>query len=68
MRTFLLARHGQSQLNVAGIVNADPGRDPGLSPAGEEEARQLGRQIAALDQALRRLVAGVPGSFRLTAS
>ncbi len=49
MRTFLLARHGQSQLNVAGIVNADPGRDPGLSPAGEEEARQLGRQIAAFE-------------------
>jgi probable phosphoglycerate mutase len=49
MRTFLLARHGQSLLNVAGIVNADPGRDPGLSPAGEAEARHLGRQVAALE-------------------
>lgn len=49
MRTFLLARHGQSQLNVAGVVNADPDRDPGLSETGEEEARELGRQIAALE-------------------
>lgn len=49
MRTFLLARHGQSQFNLAGVVNADPGRDPGLSPVGEAEARQLGRQLAALE-------------------
>jgi probable phosphoglycerate mutase len=49
MRTFLLARHGQSQLNLAGVVNADPGRDPGLSPVGESEARQLGCQLAALE-------------------
>jgi broad specificity phosphatase PhoE len=49
MRTFLLARHGQSQFNLAGVVNADPGRDPGLSPAGEAEARHLGRQVAALE-------------------
>jgi probable phosphoglycerate mutase len=49
VRTFLLARHGESQLNVAGIVNADPARDPGLSPNGEAEARELGRQVAAFE-------------------
>ena len=49
MRTFLLARHGESQLNVAGLVNADPARDTGLSEHGEAEARQLGSQLAALE-------------------
>jgi broad specificity phosphatase PhoE len=49
MRIFILARHGESQLNVAGRVNADPALDPGLSPRGEEQARALGRQIAALE-------------------
>lgn len=44
----MLARHGESLLNVAGVVNADPSRDRGLSPRGEEEARALGRQLAAL--------------------
>ena len=49
MRLFLLARHGESLLNVAGLVNADPARDQGLSPLGEEEARDLGRQLAGID-------------------
>jgi broad specificity phosphatase PhoE len=49
VRIFLLARHGESLLNVAGVVNADPARDQGLSPLGEEEARDLGRQLAGLE-------------------
>ncbi len=49
MRLLLLARHGESLLNVAGLVNADPARDQGLSPLGEEEARDLGRQLAGID-------------------
>jgi probable phosphoglycerate mutase len=49
VRTFLLARHGESRLNVAGLVNADPALDTGLSSVGEGEARQLGRQLAALE-------------------
>jgi broad specificity phosphatase PhoE len=49
VRLFLLARHGESLLNVAGLVNADPARDQGLSPLGEEEARDLGRQLAGID-------------------
>ena len=45
---FVLVRHGQSVLNVDGVVNGDPRRDPGLSPAGIEQAQRLGRQVAAL--------------------
>ncbi len=48
MRIFVLARHGESRLNVEGVVNGDPDRDPGLTPHGEDEARELGRQLAAL--------------------
>jgi broad specificity phosphatase PhoE len=48
VRLFLLTRHGESLLNVAGLVNADPGRDQGLSPLGEEEARDLARQLAGV--------------------
>jgi broad specificity phosphatase PhoE len=48
VRLFLLSRHGESLLNVAGLVNADPERDKGLSPLGEEEARDLARQLAGM--------------------
>jgi probable phosphoglycerate mutase len=48
VRVFVLVRHGQSVLNVDGVVNGDPRHDPGLSRAGIEEARGLGRQLAAL--------------------
>ena len=44
----LIARHGQSRLNVAGLVNGDPARDQGLSDLGRQEAEGLGRQIAAV--------------------
>lgn len=49
MRIFLLARHGESLLNVEGVVNADPALDRGLSDLGKREAAQLGRQVAPLD-------------------
>jgi len=51
VRVFLLARHGQSLLNVDGVVNGDPALDRGLSEQGIEEARRLGGQLAgaALD-------------------
>lgn len=48
MRVFLLARHGQSLLNVDGVVNSDPALDRGLSPRGIEEAERLRGQIAAI--------------------
>jgi len=49
VRIFILSRHGESQLNVAGLVNGDPERDRGLTPLGEQQAAELGRQIAALE-------------------
>jgi probable phosphoglycerate mutase len=44
----LLSRHGQSKLNVAGLVNGDPARDLGLSELGVEEADGIARQIEAI--------------------
>jgi probable phosphoglycerate mutase len=46
VRLFVLVRHGQSLLNVEGIVNGDPEHDAGLSERGVAEARDLGRQIS----------------------
>lgn len=48
MRLLLLARHGQSVFNVAGVVNGDPSLDRGLSELGVEEAQKLGVQIAGI--------------------
>lgn len=48
MGVFVLVRHGQSLLNVDGVVNGDPRRDFGLSPLGIEQARRLGGQLAPL--------------------
>lgn len=48
MRMFLLARHGQSVLNVDGVVNGDPLLDPGLSQEGIAQARSLGSQISGV--------------------
>lgn len=48
MRLLLLARHGQSLQNIDGVVNGHPDLDRGLSPAGIEEARLLGRQLAGI--------------------
>jgi broad specificity phosphatase PhoE len=44
----LIARHGQSLLNVQGVVNGDPTRDLGLSPVGEQEADGLAHQLAGI--------------------
>ena len=48
MRLFVIARHGQSELNVTKRVNGDPSRPVRLTEAGREEARQLGIQVAQL--------------------
>jgi len=45
---FVLARHGQSVLNVGGIVNGDPLLDPGLTREGIAEARSLGKQVSGV--------------------
>jgi probable phosphoglycerate mutase len=46
MRLFIVARHGQSVLNVEKRVNGDPNRPVPLSPKGEKEAESLGLQVA----------------------
>jgi broad specificity phosphatase PhoE len=46
MNTLIMVRHAHAASNVADIVNAVPPGE-GLSPAGIEEARALGRAFAA---------------------
>jgi ribonuclease H / adenosylcobalamin/alpha-ribazole phosphatase len=46
MRLFLIARHGQSTLNVEQRVNGDPGVRVDLTEEGRADARALGEQIA----------------------
>ena len=45
MRVFVLARHGESQLNVERRINGDPNVPVPLSERGQEEARRLGEQV-----------------------
>jgi broad specificity phosphatase PhoE len=46
VRLFVVARHGQSVLNLEKRVNGDPSRPVSLTPKGEKEAEVLGLQIA----------------------
>jgi probable phosphoglycerate mutase len=48
MQIAILSRHGQSKLNVAGLVNGNPALDQGLSPLGAEQATELGFQLASV--------------------
>ena len=48
MRVFVLSRHGQSTLNVAGLVNGDPRVPAPLTAAGLAAAALLGSQLAHL--------------------
>jgi broad specificity phosphatase PhoE len=45
VRLFVVARHGQSVLNVEKRVNGDPRRPVPLTPKGEKEAELLGLQV-----------------------
>jgi broad specificity phosphatase PhoE len=45
VRVFVLARHGESMLNVERRVNGDPSREVPLTERGREEARRLGEQV-----------------------
>jgi broad specificity phosphatase PhoE len=42
----VLARHGESELSLVGRTNGDPSLAVGLTEAGREQARQLGRDLA----------------------
>jgi broad specificity phosphatase PhoE len=44
-RLFVLARHGESTLNAARVVNGDPALDVPLTERGREESRLLGKQL-----------------------
>jgi broad specificity phosphatase PhoE len=54
MERLILARHGESEYSLRGLVNGDPAAEVGLTPRGEEEARRLRREVAgeALDLAV----------------
>lgn len=52
MRLFVLARHGESELNVTRRVNGDPGVAVALTAVGEDQARSLGEQLANLPLAV----------------
>ena len=45
-RLFVIARHGESVLNLERRVNGDPSRRVDLTERGREESRQLGTQVA----------------------
>jgi broad specificity phosphatase PhoE len=47
METVILARHGESVFSARQLVNGDVAISGPLTPSGEEEARALGRAIAA---------------------
>ena len=46
MQRLILARHGESTYSARGLNNGDPSVDVVLTPAGEEQARVLGRELA----------------------
>jgi probable phosphoglycerate mutase len=46
VRLFVLARHGQTVLNIERRINGDPGVDVRLTPEGEQAARALGHEVA----------------------
>ena len=62
MRLFVLARHGESTLNLERRVNGDPTRQVDLTDRGRFEATQLGQQLQGL-----RLDAGLHTRFPRTA-
>lgn len=49
MRIFVLARHGQTTLNVKRRVNADPAVPVDLTELGHAESQMLGRQLAGFE-------------------
>ena len=46
MEKLILARHGESTYSAQGLVNGDATVDVGLTAAGAEQARELGRALA----------------------
>ena len=51
MRELVLARHAQSRLSVLDRLNGEPSAEVGLTEVGRDEARELGRNVGAVDLA-----------------
>jgi len=49
MRIVVFARHAESTLNVAQIINGDPHRAVPLTERGERQARRLGEQLRNIE-------------------
>jgi broad specificity phosphatase PhoE len=49
VRLFVLARHAESSANVAGVISSIPSRSVGLTARGQDQARQLGAQLANIE-------------------
>jgi broad specificity phosphatase PhoE len=49
MDEVILARHGESELSVAGTVNGDPTVACALTGTGVEQARRLGEKLAGVE-------------------
>jgi broad specificity phosphatase PhoE len=47
MRTAILARHGESEMNTQDALNGSVDAVIRLTPAGEEQARRLGEELAS---------------------
>ena len=47
MERAILARHGESEVLLAGLLSGDPGEPRGLTPRGREQARRLGELLAS---------------------
>src|SRR5689334_20112134 len=46
MERVILARHGESEYSLRGLLNGDPAVGVGLTERGEEESRLLARELA----------------------
>jgi broad specificity phosphatase PhoE len=66
MERLILARHGESEYSVRGLVNGDADVAVGLTRAGEEQARRLGELLK--DEPLDLCVTSQLGRTRLTAA
>ena len=49
MERLVLARHGESEYSAKGLLNGDSSVHVGLTAAGEEQARRLGRLLEPVD-------------------
>ena len=65
MKRLLLARHGESEYSVRGLLNGDSSIDVGLTAVGEKQARRLGGLLAR--QPLDLCVVSELGRTRATA-